>query len=186
MHFRSNRTLKNLMYRRFTATGSHVWWNVLDKLVENYNNSYHRSIKMTPNEVSPANEATVRATLYPRLPPPKKGKYKVGQTVRITRKRRPFQRGFHHQWSYEIFKISKVRNTNPVTYELKDFDSQVLKGSFYESEINQVDKSANIYSVERVIRKRRRQGAVQYLVKYLGYPDSFNSWVNQEDLFRLS
>ena len=183
---RANRTLKNLMYRRFTATGSHVWYNTIDKLVENYNNSFHRSIQMTPNEVNSANEATVRATLYPALPQAKRGKYKVGQTVRITRKRTAFQRGFHHQWSYEVLTISKVKDTKPVTYELTDMNSEVIEGSFYEQEIQPVDKSDNIYSVERIVRKRQHQGKVQYLVKYLGYPSTFNSWVDQEDLFRLS
>ena len=183
---RANKSLKNIMYRRFTATGSHVWYNVLDKLVDNYNNSYHRSIKMAPNEVNPSNEAAVRATLYPPLPRPKRAKYQVGQTVRITRKRTVFQRGFHHQWSYEVFKIHRVRPTTPITYTLIDMNSEVIKGSFYEREIQPVDKSSNIYSVERIVRTRRRQGAVQYLVKYLGYPDSFNTWVNQQDLFRFS
>jgi hypothetical protein len=183
---RAQKTLKGIMYRRFTATGSHVWWNVIDKLVENYNNSFHRSIQMAPNEVNSSNEARVRATLYPSLPRAKKAKYEVGQTVRITRKRTAFQRGFHHQWSYEIFKIAAVKDTKPKTYELVDFNSEVIKGSFYEQEIQPVDKSSNIYSVERIVRKRRYQGGVQYLVKYLGYPSTFNSWVNQEDLFHLS
>ena len=81
--------------------------------------------------------------------------------------------------------MAVVKNTVPVTYSLKDHDDDTIKGSFYESELQICDKSDGIYPIERVIRTRRYRGRTQYLVKYIGYPDSFNSWVDQNDLFDL-
>ncbi len=185
---RANRTLKGRMYRMFTARGSHVWYNILDQLVDSYNNSYHRSIKRTPNQVNSSNETEVRKVLYPvdtRRTRARKGKFKIGDSVRITRKKSIFQKGYLQTWSYEIFYISEVRKTNPVTYGIRDLTKEPIKGSFYESEIQLVDKSSGIYPIERVVQKRNRQGRIQYLVKFVGYPDIYNSWVDQSDLFDL-
>ena len=173
------------MYRAFTSQGSHRWVDILDKLVAGYNNTYHRSIKMKPKNVNSANEARVRRNLFPALPPPQPAKYKVGETVRITRKKSAFQKGYEQSWSHEVFKVKSIKATNPVTYQLEDFNGVVKKGSFYSAEIQSVDKSNNIWQVDSVVRQRTVRGRKQYLVKWKGYPDSFNSWVDHKDLFKL-
>ena len=173
------------MYRAFTARGSRVWYNILSDLVNGYNNSYHRSIKHTPNQVNHGNESEVRDILFPPEAARKPPKLKMNDTVRITRKKSVFQKGYLQTWSYEIFYISEIKNTNPVTYGIKDYSSDPIKGSFYESELQVVDKSSNIYPIEQIVRRRRYRGKTQYLVKYIGYSDIFNSWVDQEDLFDL-
>lgn len=182
---RVNRTLKTRMYRLFTARGSRVWYNILDSLVDGYNNSRHRSIKMCPNEVNNENEAVVRATLYPTIPTRKPPKLKMNDLVRITRIKSVFQKGYEQGWSYEVFKIGAIKDTNPVTYSLKDWNSEPLDGSFYERELQLVDKSSEIYPIERIVRSRTVRGTRQYLVKFVGYPDNYNEWVNQSDLFDL-
>ena len=182
---RFNRTMKGRMYKMFTAQGSHVWYDKLDDLVHSYNNSYHRSIKRTPMEVTHANEAEVREILYPTLPDAKKAVFKLGDTVRITRKLHVFQKKYKQLWSYEVFYISEVIDSKPITYRIDDFNKETIKGCFYERELQIVDKSSNIYAVERIIRKRRYRGRIQYLVKYQGYSDIFNSWIDQSDLFDI-
>lgn len=182
---RVNRTLKTRMYRSFTARGSHVWYNILDSLVEGYNNSHHRSIKRTPNEVNLGNQDEVRDTLYPTLPPRKPPKLKVNDLVRITRMKSAFQKGYEQNWSFEVFKICTIKDTTPVTYSLKDWNSELLDGSFYEKELQICDKSAGIYPIEKIVRRRTLHGVRQYLVKFAGYPNSFNEWINQSDLFDL-
>jgi hypothetical protein len=179
------RTMKTKMFKMFTAQGSHVWHDKLDDLVKSYNNSYHRSIKRTPMEVTHANEAEVRDILYPKLPPPKKPVFKLGDTVRITRKLHVFQKKYKQLWSYEVFYISEILNSTPTTYKIEDFNKETIKGCFYENELQIVDKSSNIYAVERIIRRRQYRGRAQYLVKFQGYPDSFNSWIDQTDLFDI-
>jgi hypothetical protein len=96
-----------------------------------------------------------------------------------------FNQGYEQSWSYEVFKVSEVKNTVPVTYSIQDYSSNALKGSFYESELQICDKSSGIYPIERIVRRRRYRGRTQYLVKYTGYSDLFNSWIEQHDLFDL-
>ena len=180
---RSNRTIKSRMWRAFTAQGSHVWYNILDDLIQGYNNSFHRSIGMKPVEVNTSNESEVRDRLFPPEPPKKQAQLKVGDSVRITRKKSTFQKGYAQSHSWEVFYVSKIKDTNPITYEIADYNSDYLRGSFYESELLKVDKTSNIYPIERIVRTRTVRGRVQYLVKYLGYPNIFNDWIDQADLF---
>ena len=180
---RSNRTIKTRMWRAFTAQGSHVWYNILDDLIHGYNNSIHRSIGMKPVEVNSSNETQVRAKLFPPEPPKKRPQLKVGDSVRITRKKSAFQKGYEQSHSWEVFYVHEIKDTNPVTYGIKDYNSDYLKGSFYSAELLRVDKSTNIYPIERIIRRRTVRGRTQYLVKYLGYTDIFNDWIDQADLF---
>ena len=71
----------------------------------------------------------------------------------------------------------ETRNpTHPVTYGLKDATGESIKGSFYEPELQTVDKTDDVYVVEKVLKTRRRGGRVEYFVKWRGYPDKFNSW----------
>ena len=84
-----------------------------------------------------------------------------------------------------MFTIERVQRTDPVTYTIVDQSKEIIKGAFYENDLQEVDKSSAVYPIERIVRKRNRQGSVQYLVKFIGYPDTYNSWVNQEDLFDL-
>lgn len=182
---RSNLTLKRRMYKAFTSRGSHVWYDILQDLVSGYNNSYHGSIKMTPNEVNSSNESEVRRNLFPPETRPKPAKFKVGDSVRITRKKTPWQKGYEMGWSYEVFYISEIKLTNPRTYSIKDYSSQAIKGIFYSQELQLIDTSSDIYPIEKIIRRRKSRGRFQYLVKYIGYPDIYNSWVDQQDLFDL-
>jgi hypothetical protein len=182
---RANRTMKARLFRAFSSRGSHTWYDIIDDLVAGYNSSYHSSIKMAPNEVNASNESDVRDTLFPPETRAKPAKFKVGDSVRITRQKTIWQKGYEMGWSYEIFYISEIKQTNPKTYAIKGYNSEVIKGSFYEEELQLVDKSSDIYPIEKIIRQRINQGRIQYLVKYIGYPDTYNSWVNQNDLFDL-
>eukprot|EP00116_Pleurobrachia_bachei_P005894 sb/3466156/ len=182
---RANRTLKTRMYRAFSSRGSYKWIDILPKLIAAYNNSHHRAIKLKPSQVTRQNEATVRATLFPPQTPPKPTKLKVGDTVRVTAKKSTFQKGYEQGWSHEVFEISGIKRTNPITFAIKDIGGKVLPRSFYSSEIQIIDKSDNIWRVERVIKKRTQRNRVQYLVKWKGYSQNFNSWVNHRDLFSL-
>ena len=107
---------------------------------------------------------------------PKKKQLTVGDTVRINKTQRTFQKGYIPGWSKEIFKITKRRRTVPVTFEVEDYVGESIKGGFYESELQCVE-APTFFDVERVVKTRKRSGKTQYLVKWVGYPASFNSWV---------
>ena len=64
-------------------------------------------------------------------------------------------------------------------------DGEILDGTFYEAELQKVIKEDDVYRVEKVLRKRKRKGVVEYFVKWKGYPDKFNSWVGEKDILKL-
>ena len=176
------------MYRSFTARGSHKWVDVLDDLINGYNNTKHSSTKFAPNGVNEQNENEVRRNLYPNVEKEVKHtlpRFKLGQTVRITKKKSIFQKGYEQTFSYEVFEVNEVKDTYPVTYGLKDYKGDLIEGSFYSSELQAVDVSDNIWPIEKIVSTRTRGGKTEYLVKFKGYPNEVNSWIPQEDLFDL-
>ena len=177
---RFNRTLKEKMFRYFTYKNTRRYLDALDDLVHSYNNTHHRSIGMAPFEVNKDNENVVRARLYPLKLKSFKWKYAVDDRVRIAMQRQPFRKGYLGQWSEEIFEIAARLPTSPVTYELRDLAGEPIKGRFYEPEIQKVLKSdVERYDIERIIKTRKRDGKIQYLVSWKGYPSKFDSWVDE-------
>ena len=178
---RFNRTLKTKMYRYFTYKNTRRYVDVLDDMLHSYNNTYHRSIGMTPAEVNVDNEHMVRKRLYPIKPKSHKWKYEVGDRVRIAMQKRSFRKGYLGDWSHEIFEIKSRLPTVPVTYELADLADESIKGRFYNQELQRVAKSDDDehFDIDRILRTRKRNdGRIEYLVSWKGYPSKFNSWVS--------
>ena len=176
---RFNRTLKSKMYRYFTYANTRRYQDMLDDLLHSYNNTYHRSIGMTPADVGPHNEEAVRDRIYPPKPKSHKWKYRVGDLVRIAVQRRPFKKGYLGEWSQEIFEIATRLPTTPVTYELRDLSGEHIKGRFYEPEVQKVVKARDEYfDVDCILKTRKRGRKIQYLVSWRGYPTKVNSWVD--------
>jgi len=177
---RFNRTLKTKMYRYFTHANTRRYVDVLDDLVHSYNNTYHRSIGMAPAEVGPHNEDEVRARLYPLKPKSFKWKYRLGDKVRIAMQRQPFRKGYLGDCSEEIFQIASQLPMTPVTYKVKDLDGELIKGRFYEPELQKILKSdSERFTIDRILKTRKRNGKIEYLVSWKGYPNKFNSWVDE-------
>ena len=135
---RFNRTLKGKMYKYFTANNTRQWVNILPDLVENYNSSYHRSIKMTPNEASKkSNERKARDNLdMYSYPVQKRPAFNLGDTVRISKYKGKFKKGYTPNYTSELFTISAILYTNPITYKITDKNNEVIKGTFYEQELS--------------------------------------------------
>jgi hypothetical protein len=171
---RWNRTMKNRMWRHFTRTESFRWIDVLQNLVTAYNNSYHRSIKMAPVQVSYENAATVHEALYGQS---KKGTpaFKIGDTVRISKARRDFHKGYLPGYTEEYFVVDKVMTErSPIVYKLKDLLDEEIGGVFYRNEIQKVIKSPDdVFKINKVLQKTKTRA----LVSWVGWPDKFNSWV---------
>ena len=136
---RWNRTMKNRMWKMFSANNNTVYWDKLDQLVDNYNNTKHSRIKMTPIEASKkGNEKKVLRNLYGDLIylKPEKPKCSVGDKVRISKyKRKVFDKGYTPNWTEEIFVIHDILLTNPLTYKVVDLLGEEIEGSFYEKEL---------------------------------------------------
>jgi transposase InsO family protein len=176
---RFNRTIKERIYRYFTYKNTHRYVHVLGDLVTSYNNSLHRSIGMTPSEVTTQNEQQVLAKLYPKKPKTFNWKLRIGDHVRLSMTRAVFRKGYVGNWTGEIFTVVAQYPTVPVTYGIADANSEVIKGKFYEEELQLVQKpSDEFYEVEKILRKRKRGNKTEYFVKWKHYPDSMNSWTD--------
>jgi len=179
---RFNRTLKERIYRYFTRSNTRRYLDVIDDIVHSYNNTYHRSIGMAPSQVDADNEDDVRKRLYP--PKPKKFVWKlnVGDTVRISVRRRVFRKAYVGNWSEELFTVSARHATQPVTYTVIDTTEEPIKGRFYEQELQKVTKPTDdhYYAIEKILKTRRRNtdGRREYYVRWRGYPKSFDSWTD--------
>ena len=185
---RFNRSLKELMYKRFSADNTYKWLDVLPKLLKTYNTRFHRSIGRSPNSVTSANEDEVYRKLYKKKKRDRWGKlYKVGDLVRISRKRHVFEKGYLPQFTEEIFKVVKViSNHRPYRYELEDLMGEKIAGRFASEELQKTIKDPdNLWKIEKVIRKVKRRDGDHYYVKWRGFPTKFNSLVRAEDIVPL-
>ena len=182
---RFNRTMKGRTYKYFTAKNTYRYVDVLQSLVDGYNNTYHRSIKMKPANVRKRHQIIIRQRLYGKLkPPPKKRraqrkksyKYMIGDLVRIIKQRLTFARGYLPNWSEEIFIVYNRKNFKEPFYYLRDFAGEDIEGGFYEKELQLVQDSDE-YRIEKVLRRKRVNGKQLHLVQWKGWPSKFNSWV---------
>lgn len=174
---RFNRTLKEKMWKQFSLRGNYKWHDILQNLVSEYNNSIHRTIGLKPKDVTPENEALVLKKFDRLIPRKKKSKFKVGDKVRINKYKHVFEKGYTPNWTTEIFTVVEVVPTRPFTYKLKDYQNQPIAGGFYEQEMTRV-ANPDIYLVEKVLRKRGNQ----LYVKWLGFDNSHNSWINKNQI----
>ena len=106
-------------------------------------------------------------------------KYEVGDNVRITKKKNLFEKGFTPRWTEEIFTISKIQLTILVTYKIIDYNGEEIQGSFYEQELQKTTQ--NTFRIEKVLKRKGDKSHV----KWVGYNDSFNSWVDNKAMVKL-
>ena len=138
------KTFKEKIYRYMHEKHTYSYVAVLAKLVKSYNETYHKSIKMAPSEVNQSNEGEVLNNLYGKLYDGKRGKAKLkeGDFVRVIASKGIFEKGYKGYWTEEIFIIEKVKSAAApqIMYKLKEWGGEVLKGSYYEKELQLVDK----------------------------------------------
>ena len=96
----------------------------------------------------------------------------------ISKYKNTFAKGFASNWSEEVFIASKINNTVPWTYVISDMNGEDITGSFYEKELQSTNQQ--IFRIEKIIK---RKGNKLY-VKWKGYDDSFNSWINKKYILK--
>ena len=139
---RFNRTLKNRIEKYFYANNTKNWIDVLDQFISNYNQTYHRSIGMSPDRVTDKNANEVFKRLYPNLNLKVAPRLSVGDKVRILKEKTIFEKGYSRSWSNEIYKISAVKQTaGRVWYKLKTAENISVPGIKYYWELNLVSKN---------------------------------------------
>ena len=176
---RLNRTLKTMMWKEFSFQGSYKWLQLLPKIIEKYNSTVHGTTGFKPKDVTKRNEKSILETSYDnrKVMDRKPIKYPVGTSVRVSKYREAFDKGYTPNWSTEIFKVDKVQFTNPATYILRDEKNEVVKGGFYEEELQRA-KYPDIFLVEKVLRRKGNQ----VFVKWLGLDKTHNSWISNNNI----
>ena len=185
------RTLKGLVYRYCVHNQTYKYDDVLESLVQNYNHRPHTSLKgRAPADVKQTNEALVWKQLYvdtvvKRRPKP--FRLKIGDTVRISHLKYTFQRDYHQKWTQELFIVAERRRKGVhKLYKLVDQMQEEVVGHFYETELQKVKKPDNaLYHVEKILKRRRREGQEEVFVKWMGHPAKFNQWIHVKDLKEL-
>ena len=144
----------------------------LANIANEYNNTYHRTIKMKPGDVEDNNtyidfekEVNDKEDLT----------FKVGDHIRISKYKNIFANGYTPNWS-EVFIIKKVKNTVPWTYIINDLKGEEIIGTFYEKKLQKTNQKE--FRIEKILK---RKGDKLY-VKWKGYDNRFNSWIDKKDL----
>lgn len=168
------RTIKEKLYKEFSMSGKYRWIDILSTVTDKYNSTIHRTIKMRPRDVTKKKEKQLLKSVYNHIKISGYQKFGVGDVVRISKYKSIFDKGYTPSWSTELFKIIKVKITNPTTYLLEDMNGQPILGSFYEYELQKA-KHSDVYLIEKILR---RKGNKVY-VKWLGLDNSHNSWIDK-------
>ena len=181
---RFNRSLRELMMKEFVKNNNTVWYNILPKLIKIYNNRYHSTIKMKPIQVNKSNEKHIKENIYTYNKTTKNPKFKIGDLVRISLKRRLIfdKQSSNIKWSEELFKIHSINRSNVITYKIKDLNNEIIDGIFYEKELQKSKNTSEVYIIEKIIRKNKDK----YLVKWRGYSDDLNTYVNKDDIIKYT
>lgn len=176
------RTIRTNIEREFTESKSKNWVAKISDLVKTYNNTKHSTIHMTPVEASkPENETTVLANFLKKPLKQTKPTFKVGDKVRISKIKQTFEKGYATNWSFEVFSISEVLKTTPITYKIVDFNNDPIEGSFYSQELLKTTVPEH-YEVEKILETRKKGKKKEYLIKFLGWPAKFNMWVGEDQV----
>ena len=143
----------------------------LDDIVNEYNNTYHTSIKMMPVDVKDNAYIDFKKEINDQ-----DHKFKVGDRVRISKYKNIFAKGYMPNWSEQIFVIKKIKNTVPWTYVINDLNGEEIIGTFYEKEL--LGTNQQEFLIEKIFKRKNNKLYVQWK----GYDNSFNTWINEKDI----
>ena len=165
------RTLKNKTFKHMEAVSKNVYFDVLDDIVDKYNNTVHRIIKMKRTDVISDSYAE-----YNRDSNEKDPKFKDGDRVRISKNKNIFAKWYTPNWSEEVFVVSKIKNTVPLTYVISDLNGEPIFRSFYKKELQKTNQEK--FRTEKVLKRK----GDKLHIKWNGYYNSFNSWIDKKGL----
>ena len=157
------RKLKNKIYKSMTTISKNVYIDKLDDIVNECNNTYHRTIKMKPVDIKDNTYVDFKKEVNDKDP-----KFKVGDYVRISKYKNIFANGYTPNSSEEIFVTTKIKNTVPWTYTINDLNGEEIIGTFYKKELQKTNQKE--FRIEKVPKKK----SDKLYVKWKGYDNSFN------------
>ena len=165
------RTLKNKMFKHLTTISKNVYIDVLNDIVNKYNNTVHRTIKMKLIYVTGDSYVEYNEDFNKKGP-----KFKVDDHVRISNYKNIFAKGYVPNWSKEVFIVNEIKNTVPWTYTINHLNGKKITGSFYEKQLQKTNQKE--FRAEKALKRK----GDQLYVKWKRYDNSFISWINKKDL----
>ena len=154
-----------------TTISKNIYIDVLNNIVNKYNNTVHETNKIKLIDVTNNSYVEYNEESHKKNP-----KFKVGDRVRISKYKNIFAKGYVPNWSEEVFIVNEIKNKVPWTYTISDLNSEKVIGTFYEKELQKTNQKQ--FRIERILK---RKGYKLY-VKWKGYDDPFNSWINKKDI----
>ena len=191
---RNNRTIQDILYRILDDEHSHRWIDFIDRAKYIYMNRIHSKIKMSPNDAElKENQSQILKLQHKHWASFKKKKptFEIGDLVRISGLKNKFKRSYWQNFSDEIFVIDKILVNLPTPrYILREWgkDGEVLQdGTFLPNELSKVSKKVmdQEFKIEKVIKSVGKGSKKQILVKWLGWPEKFNSWIYETSIKRV-
>ena len=168
-----------MMYKKFTENNNTIFYNTVGGLVNEYNNKYHSTIKMTPIEGSKKIKENKIKNIYNFEKTKKPGKFKIGDRVRLSLEKNVFEKSYETNWTEEIFEIYDIKYSNVPYYYLKDLNGEKIGGSFYKQQLQKMSfEKDDLCIIEKVLKTSNDKA----YVKWRNYDSSFNSWVNKSDI----
>ena len=144
-----------------TSVSKNVYIDKLDDIVDEYNNTYHRTIQMKPVDVKNNTYIDFEKEVDDKDP-----KLKIGDHVRLSKYKNIFAKGYTPNWPEEVFVIKKVKNTVPWTYVINNLIDEEIIGTFYEKELLKTNQQE--FRIEKAIKKKDDK----LYVKWAGYDSS--------------
>ena len=165
------RTLKTKIYKYMTSLSKNVYIEELNDIVNEHNNTCYRKIKMKVVDVK--DNAYINSSKEVNDQDPK---FQVGDHVRISKYKNIFAKGYTPNWSEEVFVIKEVKNTVPWSHVINDLNGEEIIGTFYKKELQKTNQEE--FRIEKVIKEK----GDRLYIKWKGYDNSFNSWIDKNDL----
>lgn len=179
---RAIQTFKKRLYKYLHYKSSRRWIDSVDAIVRSINKTPNRSIGMAPEKVRDGDVDEGVSTIEIS---PSKLPIQVGDSVRISKTKHTFEKGYTPNWTEEIFIVDKVKSLSKPPYlKLKDLSGDTVDGSFYLEEVQKVIDTG-MYKVERILKRRKFRGENQLFVRWLGYPPSFDSWIDADTVVTI-
>ena len=179
------RTLKEKIWRVFTDRRQYIYHDIINDIIHNYNNCYHRSIKRKPAEVNARNQEIVWETLYGKVYDKViQFKLNVGDLERFREfKDMCFDKGYVENYSEDVFTVIEIVPRVPPVYRIKEENGREMDSFYYEQELLAINRDPDpFYLIERILERRGNR----VLVKWLGYPDYYNQWINENEVINLA
>ena len=141
------RTLKTKIYKYMTSVSKNVYIDKIDDIVSEYNNTYHRTIKMKPVDGKDNTYVDSNKEINDKDP-----KFKIGNHVRISKYKNIFAKGYTSNRSEEVFVISNIKKTFEWTFVINDLNGEEITGKFYEKELQKTNQKK--FRIEKVIKRK--------------------------------